>query len=126
MEMLKRWNEWKDDPMLYLNRVERRLYYPLVNQSKHLRRRYMQFEHNGTLEPVAEVDMSATYWVLLTSMLDESPCKARLIQDLNEGRFYERLNQAVGEIYTAPSELKAAVQKDCLFGKERFGRHDSF
>jgi hypothetical protein len=126
MEMLQSWNEWIEDPMLYLNRVERRLYYPFVNQSKHLRRRYMQFKHNGKLEPAAEVDMSGTFWVMLASMLDESPCKARLIHDLKEGRFYERLNEAIGSVYQAPSELKVAVQKDCLFGKERFGRTQLF
>ena len=120
-ETLKRWDEWKEDPLLYLNRVERRLYYPFVNQSKLLRRRYMQFKYNGITEPAAEVDMSATFWVMLASMLDESPCKARLIRDLKEGRFYERLNEEVGRIYKDPSELKVAVQKGCLFGKERFG-----
>ena len=122
METLKRWIEWKEDPLLYLNRVERRLYYPFVNQSKHLRRRFMQFEHNGKLEPAAEVDMSGTFWVMLASMLDETQCKARLIRDLKEGRFYERLNEEVGRIYKDPSELKVAVQKDCLFGKKDFGR----
>ena len=121
IETLKRWIEWKEDPLLYLNRVERRLYYPFVNQSKHLRRRYMQFKYDGIIEPAAEVDMSATFWVMLASMLDESPCKARLIRDLKEGRFYERLNEEVGRIYKDPSELKVAVQKHCLFGKEKFG-----
>ncbi len=126
IETLLRWNEWIEDPLLYLNRVERRLYYPFVNQSKHLRRRYMQFKHNGKLEPAAEVDMSGTFWVMLAAELDETPCKVRLVHDLKEGRFYERLNEAIGRIYTDPSELKVAVQKDCLFGKEKFGRTQLF
>jgi hypothetical protein len=120
-ETLMRWNEWREDPLLYLNRVERRLYYPFVNQSKLLRRRYMQFMYNGELERSAEFDMSCTFWVFLASMLDESPCKARLIQDLKDGLFYERLNEAIGGLYRDRSELKVAVQKDCLFGKKRFG-----
>lgn len=116
------WAEWQREPLLYLFRIAGRCYYPLVNQPKPLRHRYLQFRHNGQIEDAAEVDMSATYWVLLASMLDSSPSKEMLIQDLVTGCFYQRLNAESGGGYEDPEDLKRAVQKDCLFGRRNFGR----
>ncbi len=116
------WAEFHQDPLLYLFRVAGRCYHPLVNQPKLLRQRYLKFCHNGQIEDGAEVDMSATYWVLLASILKPSLCKEMLVQELVTGRFYERLNTACGNHYRDQRELKKAVQKDCLFGKKNFGR----
>jgi len=116
------WAEWQQEPLLYLFRTAGRCYYPLVNQPKPLRHRYLKFRHNGQIEDAAEVDMSATYWVLLASMLDPSLCREMLIQDLVKGCFYQRLNAESGNRYEDPADLKPAVQKDCLFGRQNFGR----
>ena len=116
------WKEWQQRPLLYLFRTAGRCYYPLVNQSKILRRRHLKFVCNGQIEDSAEVDMHATYWVLLTSLLDWSHCKETLIQDLAAGCFYERLNHEIGNRFEEPHDLKVAVQKDCLFGRRDFGR----
>jgi hypothetical protein len=123
---LERWIDCCIDPLLYLHRVELRLYYPLVSQCKHLRHEHLRFMFNGKIEPMAEVDMSATFWVLLTSMLHDSPCKDRLIADQNAGSFYSRLNEASGSEYTDLGELKIAVQRDCLFGRKDFGKSRLF
>lgn len=119
---LDMWTEFQQDPLLYLFRVAGRCYFPLVNQPKLLRHRYLRFLHNGQIEDAAEVDMSATYWVLLAGMLNPSLCKEMLVQDLVNGRFYERLNTECGNHYQDRRDLKMAVQKDCLFGRKNFGR----
>lgn len=123
---MDRWAEWREDPLLYLFRTAGRCYYPLVNQPKALRHRHLKFRHNGLIEDTAEVDMSATYWVLLARILDPSPCKEMLIQDLVTGHFYQRLNAEIGNGYEDPADLKRAVQKDCLFGQRNFGRTKLF
>ncbi|MCA9065978.1 MAG: hypothetical protein KDA96_23075 [Planctomycetaceae bacterium] len=116
------WAEWQQDPLLYLFRAAGRCYYPLVNQPKLLRHRYLKFRHNGQIEDAAEVDMSATYWVLLACMLDQSACREVLVRDLVNGCFYERLNAESGNSLKDTRALKRAVQKDCLFGRRNFGR----
>ncbi len=116
------WDVWRQNPLLYLSRTAGRCYYPLTNQPKILRRQHLKFDCNGQIEASAEVDMSATYWVLLTSMLDSSRCRAQLIRDLTDGLFYQKLNREIGSSFTDTQELKAAVQKDCLFGRQDFGK----
>ncbi len=120
------WSSFQQTPLLYLTRKSGRAYYGLTNQSKYLRRNNLGFVCNGGVEKTVEVDMSSTYWVLLTSMLDESRCKDQLIRDLSDGLFYQKLNQATGNAFTDTQELKAAVQKDCLFGKRDFGKTSLF
>jgi hypothetical protein len=78
------WSSFQQTPLLYLTRKSGRAYYGLTNQSKYLRRNNLGFVCNGGVEKTVEVDMSSTYWVLLTSMLDESRCKDQLIRDLRE------------------------------------------
>jgi hypothetical protein len=120
------WKEWQQQPLLYLFRTAGRCYYPLVNQPKILRRRHLKFVCNGQIEDSAEVDLHATYWVLLASQLDASRCKDTLIQDLAGGCFYERLNHKIGNKFEEPQDLKVAVQKECLFGRRDFGKTSLF
>ncbi len=120
------WGSFQERPLLYLIRKSGRVYHQLTNQPKTLRRNNLQFQHNGLIEKTAEVDMSSTYWVLLTAMLDASRCKDQLIQDLTEGCFYQKLNEASGNRFTDTQELKAHVNKDCLFGKRDFGKTPLF
>jgi len=121
-----RWIECWDDPLFYLSRVERRLYYPLVSQSKRLRHGYLKFVFKGKCEPMAEVDMTSTFRVLLATMLHDSPCKSRLVKHLHDGIFYHLLNEAAGKPYADRSELKVAVQRECLFGRRDFGKTPLF
>ncbi len=120
------WGSWQERPLSYLTRKSGRAYYGLTNQSKYLRRNHLQFQHNGLIEKTAEIDMSSTYWVLLTAMLDPSRCKDTLIRDITDGVFYRRLNEATGSLFTDSQSLKAAVNKDCLFGRQNFGRTPLF
>ncbi len=116
------WGSFQERPLSYLTRVSGRCYHPLTNQSKTLRRQHLQLQHNGLIEKTLEIDMSSTYWVLLTSMLDDSRCKDSLIRDLTEGCFYQKLYEASENTFTDSQSLKAAVNKDCLFGKQDFGK----
>jgi hypothetical protein len=120
------WGSFQERPLQYMTRTAGRVHYPLTNQSKILRINHLQFQHNGLIENTAEVDMSATYWVLLTSMLDDSRCKDTLIRDLTDGVFYRRLNEATGSLFTDSQSLKASVNKDCLFGRQNFGKTPLF
>jgi len=120
------WSSFQQTPLLYLIRKSGRVYHQLTNQPKTLRRNNLQYQHNGLIEKTAEVDMSSTYWVLLTAMLDASRCKDQLIQDLTEGCFYRKLGEASGSVFTDSQSLKAAVNKDCLFGKRDFGKTPLF
>jgi hypothetical protein len=122
------WAEWCKDRTQYVLRTDGRLYYPLVNQPRGLRKSNMRFQYNGRLERCAEVDMSSTYYVLLASELHPSACKDRLLQDLFDGTFYEQLDEEAGRKYSKDDRdlLKIAVQIDCLFGKEKFGMSDNF
>jgi len=120
------WGSFQQTPLLYLIRKSGRVYHQLTNQPKTLRRHHLQFQHNGLIQNTAEIDMSSTYWVLLTSMLDPSRCKDKLIQDLSDGLFYRKLGEASGSVFTETQELKAAVNKDCLFGKLDFGKTPLF
>ncbi len=120
------WGSFQQHPLSYLTRVSGRCYHPLTNQSKTLRINHLQFQHNGLLEKTAEIDMSSTYWVLLTAMLDASRCEDQLIRDLSDGLFYQKLNQSTGNAFTDTQELKVAVNKDCLFGKRDFGKTPLF
>lgn len=120
------WGSWQERPLSYLTRKAGRVYFGLTNQPKTLRRNHLQFQHNGLIEKTAEIDMSSTYWVLLTRMLDDSRSKDNLISDLSDGCFYQKLNQATGNVFTDTQSLKAAVNKDCLFGKRDFGKTPLF
>ena len=120
------WSSFQQTPLLYLIRKSGRVYFGLTNQPKTLRRNNLQFQHNGLIEKTSEVDMSSTYWVLLTAMLDASRCKDSLIHDLTEGCFYQKLGEANGNAFSDTQSLKAAVNKDCLFGKRDFGRTPLF
>ena len=120
------WSSFQQTPLSYLTRKAGRVYYGLTNQSKTLRRNNLQFQHNGLIENTAEIDMSSTYWVLLTSMLDDSRCKDQLIRVLSDGLFYQKLNEASGTTFSDSQSLKATVQKDCLFGKQDFGKTPLF
>jgi len=122
------WGDWCVDRLRYVNRVDGRLYYPLVNQPRGLRKANMRLQFNGRMERTCEVDMSSTYYVILASELRPSECKERLVQDFFEGIFYEQLNEEAGGEYSKDDRdlLKIAVQIDCLFGKERFGHTKLF
>jgi hypothetical protein len=59
-------------------------------------------------------------------MLDDSRCKDNLISDLSDGLFYQKLGERSGNAFSDTQSLKAAVNKDCLFGKRDFGRTPLF
>ena len=120
------WSSFQKHPLLYLTRKAGRVYHGMTNQPKILRRQHLSFECDGGVEKTAEIDMSSTYYVLLTSMLDAGRCKDQLIQDLTEGCFYRKLGEASGNRFTDTQELKMAVNRDCLFGKRDFGKTPLF
>lgn len=125
---MMRWGDWAIDRLWYVKRVDGRLYFPLVNQPRGLRKANLSFLFNGRMERTCEIDMSSTYYVILASFLNPSECKELLTKDLAEGEFYEQLNKEAGGEYSGADRdlLKIAVQIDCLFGKERFGNSALF
>ena len=120
------WADWHRDPLLYMFRAKGRLYYPLVSQPKMLRQRYLKFETESGLEDTAEIDLASTYWVLLAAKLRDSKSRNALIEALEAGTFYQQLNEGLRKPFEDRRELKAAVQKDCLFGRRDFGRTELF
>jgi hypothetical protein len=120
------WTEWQRDPLLYMFRAKGRLYHPLVSQPKMLRQRYLHFETESGLEGTAEIDMSACYFVLLAAKLRDSKSRNALIEALEAGTFYQRINSVLREPFEVTKQLKEAVQQHCLFGRRYFGRTELF
>lgn len=99
------------------HRIYGRLYHGLVNAPRWVRRQF-RMRHNGRDGPVAEVDMSSTYWVLLCSMLPDCAEKAELASVLAGagGRdFYMELDGACDVPYCDRNKVKQKVQSQCLF-----------
>lgn len=100
-------------------RIYGRLYHPLVNLTKWLRRK-LQMLYEGAWQAVAEVDLSCTYWVILASCLPDCAERRDLVDILSgaDGRdFYTELNAACATPYASRDLVKPEVQKQCLFWK---------
>jgi hypothetical protein len=94
-----------------------RLYHPLINMPKFLRRK-LRVLFNGCEENVAEVDMSCTYVTILASMLRESAEKQQLTAMLSGSDprdFYMEMNGCSEFPYATRDEVKAEFQRQCLF-----------
>lgn len=66
-------------------------------------------------EPVAEIDLSATYWVLLVAMMPEGKAKRKAVCVLEAGQWYPQFNQKHLEV---GQNIKVEVQRQCLFWRD--------
>lgn len=93
-----------------------RLYHPLLFGAKQIRR-------SATLrgEPVAEVDMHATYHCLLVAGMAASDEKRRLIDALQSGSFHKSFESAYARMRPRAPEtnLKREIQRQLLFPRDR-------
>ena len=120
---LQQWGDFADDPLAFCFRKAGRLYYPLVNQPKSLRRQFIQFRWGGDIVPTAEIDLSSSYWAFLLAMLPPGDDVDVLAKDLEDGLVYERLASAcTTQQWPDRRKLKVAVQVQCLFGQDGFGK----
>lgn len=123
----REWNAFADDPLRFCFRKSGRLYYPMVNQPKALRRRHLQFHWKGELVPMAEVDLRSSYWAFLLAMLEPTEDVSQLAKDLEDGLVYERLAEScTSQTWKDRQALKVAAQIQCLFGDSGFGQQPLF
>ena len=122
------WGDWCKDRLHYVKRIDGRVFYPLVNKPRGLRRSNMAVRYDDKHQGWANVDLSSAYYVLLASELRPSECKELLVHDLHNGKFYEEVDREAGGSYSDEDRglLKIAIQIDCLFGKECFGDSENF
>ena len=119
----QQWGDFADDPLAFCFRKAGRLYYGLVNQPKSLRRQFIQFRWGGDIVPTAEIDLSSSYWAFLLAMLPPGDDVDVLAKDLEDGLVYERLASAcTTQQWPDRRKLKVAVQVQCLFGQDGFGK----
>lgn len=118
------WNDWRQRVpeggagRKLIHRDDRdfgRLYHPLVSLSRHVRRR-IRFSRG---EFGAVSDLSSTYWCIVASKTDPGPDRDRMISMLQEGRFYEELNEGIpdpSQRILDRGQLKIKTMVNCMFG----------
>jgi hypothetical protein len=116
---LSHWKQvaWKMRNSCYVrccSRIRGRLYHPLVNMPRALRRR-LRIRWLAEDEPVATVDMSGTYWALLTKYIRDPVERAEVREILSSGDIYQELAIAADMAGVTRDYVKAEVQKQCLF-----------
>jgi hypothetical protein len=101
-----------------ITRSSGRLYHWLLFGNKLLRRAILL---GG--EPTVEIDMHATFHCLLVAKMTPSPERNRLIEILQEGKFYDPFFADYHQFYHGPkdsyrSHVKKQVQRQLLFTKD--------
>jgi hypothetical protein len=122
------WERFRNAPERSIIRSNGRCYYPLLNQPRELRQSSLRIRYRGVEERTAEIDLHASYWVMIASQLPPSPSRDRLIADLAAGEFYSRLKSAVGKTLQIPAgtTFKQEVSRLCLFGAGMFNASPLF
>ncbi|MEO2031641.1 MAG: hypothetical protein ABGZ35_06120 [Planctomycetaceae bacterium] len=124
---LQQWRCLEHSPLGFCFRSAGRVYYPLCNQPKALRQKFVRFNWNGQSVPSAEVDLSSSYPVFLLTMLPPTDDVRRMKRDIEAGVFYERLAEAcTSQKWSDRSKLKVDVQIQCFFGGAGFGGQPLF
>ena len=90
----------------HITRSHGRVYHPMLFSSKQIRRAAFL-----RVEPVAEVDLHATYICLLARKMKNQADKAALIDVLQAGAFYD--------VFEPIKNLKAEVQRQVMFPRDR-------
>jgi hypothetical protein len=115
-----------DDPLADLQRIDGRAYYGLTRLPRPVRQRLIRLLYHGQYEPIAEVDMSSCYWVVIASLIPRSADRDTLIRLLMDGTLYTRLNELLEAPYNSNEQLKVETQRQCLFGSHHFGKGPLF
>lgn len=124
---LRQWQMFVRDPLAYCFRSSGRVYNPLCNQPKALRRQFLRYDFEGESVATTEVDLSSSYFAFLATMLPPGDDVDLLKRDLEDGQFYERLAECCdSQLFKDRKALKIAAQVHCLFGNDRFGRQPLF
>lgn len=107
-----------------VKRVRGRVYHALSSCPKPIRA-LTRMHYQGQYEPVAFVDMHATYVTLLVGAMEDCPERDELIELLQTKRFYECVNDMLAphDRYEDRGLLKQEFQKQCLFWLPTDNRH---
>ena len=107
-----------------VKRVRGRVYHALSSCPKPIRA-LIRMHYRGLSEPIAIVDMHATYITLLVGAMEDCDERDELIQLLQTKRFYECVNDMLApqHRYEDRGLLKQEFQKQCLFWLPTDHRH---